>query len=99
MLADADREVDMVGWVERAVAAKNARQAGGQPVSSSAPEMQQGHGEATVASNGTTPAGAPVPSVPAAASIAASTQDSAASNGIALSDAKPAEEVPAGSTA
>lgn len=38
MLEDAERDVDMVGWVAAALKARAAKRSRGQPVSSSAPE-------------------------------------------------------------
>jgi len=41
MIEDDNREVDMIGWVARALEARAARQRSGQPISSSAPEVQE----------------------------------------------------------
>jgi hypothetical protein len=41
MIEDDNREVDMVGWVAKALEARAARQRSGQPISSSAPEVQE----------------------------------------------------------
>jgi hypothetical protein len=43
MKEDDERDVDMAAWVASALAAKAARRSHGAPVSSSAPEVNEGH--------------------------------------------------------
>lgn len=49
MLDDETREVDMVGWVSKALALRAQRQRTGGAVSSSGPEVAEGHAEGPAA--------------------------------------------------
>lgn len=52
MKEDAAREVDMVGWVARALEARAAKKKNGAAVSTSGPEIAEGHAENSVATSG-----------------------------------------------
>lgn len=66
MKADETSDVDMAAWVKDALDAKAARKSHGAPVSSSAPEVKEGHAEgpANPPVKETANAGAPVPKLP-----------------------------------
>lgn len=58
MKEDSEREVDMVAWVAKALDAKAARRSNGAAISSSAPEVVQGHAEGPAVPSPTTTANA-----------------------------------------
>ncbi len=92
MLEDAAREVDMVGWVARALEAKATRQRNGQTVSSSAPELQPGPQGVLSAVDGAAAAGP--------GSIKTETlEKSLPSNGMMDGDVKPSEGTVAAASA
>lgn len=69
MKEDEAREVDMVGWVARALEARAAKKKNGAAVSTSGPEIAEGHAEnstaaSTAGGSATSSTAQPAPAAP-----------------------------------